>query len=156
MCSLAHAKMQRPQSENGEWMRFPLTSMRLPWRQNCQDIEAGKGAPWWPWSGVGMKVLVAEASRVKRVFLLWRNDAGKTAGGAWWAAAHGVAKSRTRLSNVTFTFHLHALKKEMGTHSSVLAWRIPGTGEPGGLTSMGSHRVGHNWSNLAAAAAGQF
>ena len=59
-------------------------------------------------------------------------------GGAWWAAVHGVAKSRTRLSNFTFTFHFHALEKEMATHSSVLAWRIPGTGEPGGLPSMGS------------------
>ena len=72
-------------------------------------------------------------------------------GGAWWAAVHGVAKSRTRLSDFTFTFFFHALEKEMATHSSVLAWRIPGTGEPGGLPSMGSHRVGHDWSNLAAA-----
>ena len=65
-------------------------------------------------------------------------------GGAWLAAVHGVAKSRTRLSDFTFTFHLHALEKEMETHSSVLAWRIPGTGEPGGLPSMGSHRVRHD------------
>ena len=65
-------------------------------------------------------------------------------GGAWWAAVHGVTKSQTRLSDFTFTFHFHALEKEMATHSSVLAWRIPGTGEPGGLPSMGSHRVGHN------------
>ena len=65
-------------------------------------------------------------------------------GGAWWAAVHRVAKSRTRLSDFTFTFHFHALEKEMATHSSVLAWRIPGTGEPGGLLSMGSHRVGHD------------
>src|SRR5574338_133843 len=65
-------------------------------------------------------------------------------GGAWWAAVHGVAKSRTRLSDFTFTFYFHALEKEMATHSSVLAWRIPGTGEPGGLPSMGSHRVGHD------------
>jgi len=72
-------------------------------------------------------------------------------GGAWWAAVHGVAKSWTRLSDFTFTFHFHALEKEMATHSSVLAWRIPGTGEPGGLPSMGSHRVGHDWSDLAAA-----
>ena len=64
--------------------------------------------------------------------------------GAWWAAVHGVAKSRIRLSVFTFTFHFHALEKEMATHSSVLAWRIPGTGEPGGLPSMGSHRVRHN------------
>ena len=72
---------------------------------------------------------------------------------AWWAAVHGVAKGRTWLSDFTFTFHFHALEKEIATHSSVLAWRIPGTGEPGWLTSMGSHRVWHNWSNLAAAVA---
>ena len=65
--------------------------------------------------------------------------------GAWWAAVHGIAKSRTWLNDFTFTFHFHALAKEMATHSSVLAWRIPGTEEPGGLLSMGSHRVGHNW-----------
>ena len=64
--------------------------------------------------------------------------------GAWWAAVHGVPKSRTQLSNFTFTFHFHALEKEMATHSSVLAWRIPGMREPGGLPSMGSHRVGHD------------
>ena len=63
---------------------------------------------------------------------------------AWRAAVHGVAKSQTRLSDFTFTSHFHALQKEMATHSSVLAWRIPGTGEPGGLPSMGSHRVGHD------------
>ena len=64
-------------------------------------------------------------------------------GGAWWAAVHGVAKSRTRLSAFTFTFHFHDLEKEMASHSSVLAWRIPGMGESGGLPSMGSHSVGH-------------
>ena len=73
-------------------------------------------------------------------------------GGAWWAAVHGVAKSRPRLSDFTLTFHFPALEKEMATHSSVLAWRIPGTGEPGGLSSTGWHRVGHAWSDLAAAA----
>ena len=72
-------------------------------------------------------------------------------GGAWWAAVHGVAKSQTQLSD--FTFHFHALENEMATHSSVLAWRIPGMGEPGGLPSIGSHRVGHDWSDLAAAEA---
>ena len=74
-------------------------------------------------------------------------------GGAWWAAVHGVVKSQTRLSDFTFTFYFHALEKEMATLSSVLFWRIPGTGEPGGLPSLGSHKVGHNWSDLAAAAA---
>ena len=70
--------------------------------------------------------------------------ANPVAGGAWWAAVHGVAKSRTRLSDFTFPFHFHALEKEMATQSSVLAWRIPGTEEPAGLPSMGSHRVGHD------------
>ena len=65
-------------------------------------------------------------------------------GGAWKAAVHGVAEAQTRLSDFPFTFHFHALEKEMATHSSVLAWRIPGTAEPGGLLSMGSHRVGHD------------
>ena len=74
-------------------------------------------------------------------------------GGAWWAAVHGDTRSRTRLSDFTLFFHFHALEKEMATHSSVLAWRIPGTGEPGGLPSMGLHRVGHDWSDSAAAAA---
>jgi len=74
-------------------------------------------------------------------------------GGAWWAAVYGVAKSQTWLSDFTFTFHFHALEEEMATHSRILAWRIPGTGEPGGLPSMGSHRVGHDWSDLAVAVA---
>ena len=65
-------------------------------------------------------------------------------GGAWKAAVHGVTEGRTRLNDFTFTFHFHALEKKMATHSNVLAWRIPGTGEPGGLPSMGSHRVGHD------------
>ena len=64
--------------------------------------------------------------------------------GAWWAAVHGVAEGWTQLSDFTFTFHFHALEKEMATHSSVVAWRIPGTGEPGGLPSMGLHRVRHD------------
>ena len=72
-------------------------------------------------------------------------------GGAWWAIVHGVTKSRTRLSDFTFTFHFNALEKEMATHSGVLAWKIPGREEPGGLPSMGSHRVRHDWSDLAAA-----
>ena len=76
----------------------------------------------------------------------WTEEPGR-------AAVRGVAKSRTWLSDFIFTFHFHALEKEMATRSSVLAWRIPGTVEPGGLPSMGSHRVGHEWSDLAAAAA---
>ena len=74
-------------------------------------------------------------------------------GGAWWAAVHRVAKSQKWLSDFSFTFHFHALEEEMATHSSILAWRIPGMEGPGGLLSMGSHRVGYDWSDLAAAAA---
>ena len=77
-------------------------------------------------------------------------------GGAWWAIVHGVAKSWTRLSDFTFTFHFHALEKEMATHSTILAWRIPWTEEPVRLPSMRSHRVGHDWCDLAAAAAAIF
>ena len=92
--------------------------------------------------------------------LLWRRQWQPTPvllpgnfrdGGAWWAAVHGVAKSRTWLSDFSFPFHFHALEKEMATHSSVLARRIPGMGKPGGLPSVGSRRVGHDWSDLAAA-----
>ena len=74
-------------------------------------------------------------------------------GGAWWAAVHGVAKSWIWLGNFTFTCHFHALEKETAAHSSVLPWRIPWTREPGGLPSMRSHRVGHDWSDLATAPA---
>ena len=95
----------------------------------------------WLWLGVG------EGGEGNGSPLQYSKSMGR---GAWWAAVHGVAKSQTRLSDFTFTFYFHALEKEMATHSSVLAWRIPGTGEPGGLPSMGSHRVGHNWSDLAA------
>ena len=77
-------------------------------------------------------------------------------GGDWWATVHGVARSQTRLSDFTFTFHFHTLEKATATHSSVLALRIPGMGEPGGLPSMGSHRVEHDWSDLTAAAGGGF
>ena len=92
---------------------------------------------------------------VLRVIFIWHPTPvllpGKSMdGGAWKAAVHGVARNRTQLSDFTFTFHFHALEKEMATHSRVLAWRIPGMGEPGGLPSMGSHRVGHDWSDLAA------
>ena len=76
--------------------------------------------------------------------------------GAWKAAVHGVTEGQTRLSDFTFTFHFHALEKEMATQSSILAWRIPGTGEPSGLPSMGSNSVGHDWRDLAAAAAAVF
>ena len=108
--------------------------------------------------GVGVCVCVCfgkEGGMAALLDLIWvaRNGEGNgtplqysclenpTGRGAWWAAVHGIAKSRTRLSDFPFTFHFHALEKEMATHSSVLAWRIPGTEEPGGLLSVGSHRA---------------
>ena len=88
--------------------------------------------------GAGCHALPEKATATHSSTLAWKD------GGAWWAAVHGVAKSQTQLSDFPFTFHFHALEKEMATHSSVLAWRIPGMVEPGGLPSMGSHRVGHD------------
>ena len=98
---------------------------------------------------VAMLQLVGEGNGTPLQYSCLENP---TDGGAWKAAVHGVAKSQIGLSDFPFTFHFHALEKEMATHSSVLAWRIPGTGKPGGLPSLGSHRVGHDWSDLAAAA----
>ena len=90
-----------------------------------------------PGSGRSLQKRMAMHSSI----LAWRIPMDR---GAWWATVHGVAKSRARQSDFTFTFHFDALEKEMATHSSVLAWRIPGTGEPGGLPSMGSHRFRHD------------
>ena len=90
------------------------------------------GLPWW-FSG--------EGNGTPLQYSCLENPMDR---GAWWAAVPGVAKSRTQLSDFTFTFHFHALEKEMATHSSILAWIIPGMVEPGGLPSMGSHRVGHD------------
>ena len=102
------------------------------------------------WNWVYLRVIFAEGNGTPLQYSCLENPMD---GGAWKAAVHRVAEGWTRLSEFTFTFHFHALEKEMATHSSVLAWRIPGMGEPGGLPSMGSHRVGHDRSNLAAAAA---
>ena len=95
-----------------------------------------KWVPLLGWEEPQKKAMAPHSSTVA-----WKNPMD---GGAWWATVHAVPKSQTRLSNFTFTFHFHALEKEMATHSSVLARRIPGTAEPGGLPSMGSHRVGHD------------
>ena len=111
-----------------------------------------KGLPWWSdskesacsagdlGSAPGLERSPGEGNDDPLQYSCLENPMDR---GAWWAAVHGVEKSLTRLSGFTFTFCFHALEKEMATHSSVLAWRIPGTGEPGGLPSMGLHRVGH-------------
>ena len=105
---------------------------------------------WFYWFLQSISITCGEGKGIPLQYSCLENP---TDGGAWWAAVHGVTKSRTWLTDFTFTFHFHALEKEMATHSSVLAWRIPGTREPGGLPSMGSNRVGHNWSDLAVAVA---
>ena len=94
-----------------------------------------------PFLQVGIGSELEKAMTTHSGTLAWKNPMDR---GAWRAAVHGVAMSRTRLSDFTFTFHFLALEKEMATHSSVLAWRTPGTGEPGGLPSVGSHRVRHD------------
>ena len=126
------------------WAKPPADSHKMQHEQ---------GASLWGLGGMCCKLLRFGESRI-----IYREGNGSPLqysclenpmdGGAWWAAVHGVAKSRTQLNDFTFTFHFHALEKEMATHSSVLAWRIPV-----GLLSMGSHSVQHDWSNLAAAAA---
>ena len=100
-----------------------------------------------PWPLERPRAHLGEGNGTPLQYSCLENPMGR---GAWWAAVHGVVKSRIRLSDLTFTFHFHALEKELATHSSVLAWRIPGMGEPGWLPSMGSHRVGQDWSDLAA------
>ena len=135
---------------------FHLNILSLIWSLvirsilSLSPIDGGRGQRWkfQLWSLVTL--------RVQPLLSYWYLILSKHLlenpmdGGAWWAAVHGVANSQ---SDFLFTFHFHALEKEMATHSSVLAWRIPGTEEPGGLPSLGMHRVGHNWSGLAAAAA---
>ena len=110
---------------------FPCSSVRKESACNAEDLGSI--------SRLGRSSVEENGNRLQYSCLENPMD-----GGAWWAAVHGVTKSRTQLSDFTFTFHFHVLEKEMATHSSVLAWRIPGTGEPVGLPSMGSHRVGHD------------
>ena len=107
---------------------------------SCKDGH-NKGQKWHPSYLTYMLSTSREGNGAPLQYSCLENPMGR---GAWWATVHGVAKSWTRLSDFTFTFHFHALEKEMATHSSVLAWRIPGVGEPGGLPSMGSHRVRHD------------
>ena len=117
------------------WRRL----LRVPWTARRSNQSIRKISPGISLEGMTLKL--------KLQYSCLENPMD---GGAWRAAVHGVAEGRTRLSDFTFTFHFHALEKEMATHSSVLAWRIPGTGEPGGLPSVGSLKVGHDWSDLAA------
>ena len=149
--------------------RFPPWVGKTPWRRKWQPTPIflpGEVRVWrslegcspWGHQRVGRDWESINNNNYLGVLRWWQwqptpvLSPGKSMdGGAWWAAVHGVAKSRTRLSDFPFTFHFHALEKEMATHCSVLAWRIPGTAEPGGLPSMGSHRVGHDWSDLALA-----
>ena len=127
---------------------------QVKFRWKCEAMWKYQALYKWkcisPWEYAVFKTKLGEGNGNPLQYSCLENLMGRE---ARWAAVHGVAKSRTWLSNFTFTFHFHALEKEMATHSSILAWRIPGTEKPGGLLSVGSHRVRHDWSDLAAAAA---
>ena len=113
-----------------------ITSVTIKCSLNPAEISLKKMCQFnWLYTGPG------EGNGTRLQYSCLENPTDR---GAWQAAAHGVTKSRTRPSDFTFTFHFHPLEREMATHSSVLTWRIPGTGEPGGLPSMGLHRVGHD------------
>ena len=120
-------------SAGGVWSSFKHCRLEVGWGWSGK----GKTIP----SGRGTSDFGGEGDGTPLQYSCLENSMD---GGAWKAAVHGVAKGRTRLSDFTFTFHFHALEMKMATHSSVLAWRIPGMGEPGGLPSLGSHRVGHD------------
>ena len=120
---------------------------------NRPDFLGTDLGPWVTCQPLGLRRLWAKAGEGNGTPLQCSCLENPMDGGAWKAVVHGVTEGQTRLSDFTFTFHFHALEKEMATHSSVLAWRIPRMGEPGGLPFMGSHRVGHDWSDLAAVAA---
>ena len=129
----------------------------MPPNKCCQhlsdqlDCYSNDNTIWYKVFGVLYGPQTEKAKATHSSTLTWKIPWTEEPGGLH--TVHGVAKSRVWLSNFTFTFHFHALEREMAAHSSVLAWRVPGTEEPGGLPSMGSHRVGHGWSDLAAAAA---
>ena len=125
-----------------------LRIYEVKWQRGIKFAESVKAANQltWRWEIIldylgRPNVIIGEGNGTSLQYSCLENPMD---GGAWKAAVHGVAEGRTRLSDLTFTFHFHALEKKMATHSSVLAWRIPGTGAPGGLRSMGSDRVGHD------------
>ena len=124
-----------------------LHSYILTMKNQKEMLRKQFHSPFQQNNKIGINLLAGEGNGTPLQYSCLENPTDR---GAWWAAVHGVTKSWTWRSDFTFTFHFHALEKEMATHSSVLAWRIPGTGEPGGLPSMRSHRVGHYWSDLAA------
>ena len=139
---------------------LPLHSLRKEgiswasrWPRNWRALQLYlKVRAWWGFYPITFMAYVVYASREGNgTPLQYSCLENPMDGGAWTAAVHGVAEGQTQLSDFTFTFHFHALEKEMATHSSVLAWRIPGTGRLAGLPSMGSHRVGHDWRDLAIA-----
>ena len=141
------AAYQAPQSmgfsRQEYWSRLPLPSPDQP-RQHIKKQRhyfAKKVPSSQGYCFPGGHIWIGEGNGTPLQYSCLENPMD---GGAWWVADHGVANSQTRLSDFTFTFHFHALEKAMATHSSVLAWRIPGMGKPGGLLSMGSHRVGHD------------
>ena len=133
-------------SELWEVSRGNIPSRLKLWQESVVNFPIPLPLLWWQWQRRDCR----EGNGTPLQYSCLENPIDRR---AWKAVVHGVAEGRTRLSNFTFTFHFYALEKEMVTHSSVLAWRIPGMGEPGGLPSMQSHRVGHDWSDLAAAAA---
>ena len=152
-----HSKCPLPTTQETT-LRMDITRWSIPksdcsqrWRSSIQSAKTRPGTD----CGSDHELLTAKFRlKLKKVGKTTREGNGiplqysclenSMDGGAWWATDHGVTKSRTRLSDFTFNFHFHAFEKEMATHSSVLAWRIPGTGEPGGLLSVGSHTVGHD------------
>ena len=113
----------------------PLTAVRVSLCRNLVNVCRKRVNS----AGLGKSTQTCEGNGTPLQYACLENSMD---GGAWWAAVHGIAESQTQLRDFTSTFHFHALEKEMATHSSVLAWRIPGLGEPGGRPSMGSHRVG--------------
>ena len=130
-----------------------VLAWRIPWMEKpsrLQSMGSHRVGHDWSRTRLGSSSIARGSNGTPLQYSFLENPMD---GGAWWAAVHGVAKSLAQLSDFTFTFHFHALEKEMATHSNVLAWRIPGMEELGGLPSMGSHRVGYDWSDVAAVAA---